>query len=166
MRRRKPLKRGAGLSRGTGLTRKPQGPRQTPAKPSKSPDLPQWVREAVYLRSGDRCEVAATNACRARGGWFDGVDGRSLHHRRPRRMGGTRAIDIHDPANLLAVCGNGTRGCHGWIESNRLAAKENGWLLGAGADPVSRACTVRDGRIVLLRLDGYVVLFAADGRAA
>ncbi|SNR32822.1 hypothetical protein [Blastococcus mobilis] len=158
--KRKPLKRGKPLAR------KARGPRQTPPKPSKSPDMPLWVRHAVYARSGDRCEVGATAECRLRAGWFDNVTGRSIHHRRPRRMGGTRAVDIHDPANLLAVCGNGTRGCHGWIERNRVAAMEQGWLLGSGADPVSRACTLRDGRTVLLRVDGYVVLFGADGRAA
>jgi hypothetical protein len=128
--------------------------------------MPQWVREAVYLRCGGRCEVNVTDDCRARGGRFDAVTGRSIHHRRPRRMGGTRAVDIHDPANLLAVCGNGTRGCHGWIEVNRRAALEQGWLLSSGADPTTRACTVRGGSIVLLRATGYVLLFHADGRAA
>lgn len=160
MRRRKPLKRGKAL------TRKPAGPRQTAPKPSKSPDMPLWVREAVYARCGDRCEVGVTAECRLRQGWFDAVTGRSLHHRRPRRMGGTRALDIHDPSNLLATCGNGTRGCHGWIESHRQVALENGWLLASGADPVARACTLRDGSIVLLRATGYVLLFHADGRAA
>lgn len=158
--KRKPLKRGKPLAR------KPRGPRQTPPKPTKSPDMPRWVREAVYTRSGGRCEVTATEECRARGGWFDQATGRSIHHRRPRRMGGTRAVDIHDPANLLATCGNGTRGCHGHIEHNRLEAMRNGWLLGAGADPTSRAVVIRGGRIVLLRVDGYVTLFGADGRAA
>jgi hypothetical protein len=158
--RRKPLKRGKPLAR------KPRGPRQTPPKPTKCPDMPVAVRRAVYARAGERCEVMATPECRARGGWFDAVTGRSIHHRRPRRMGGTRAVDIHDPANLLAVCGNGTRGCHGHIERNRLEALRNGWLLNAGADPVSRACTIRDGAVVLLRAHGYVVLFGADGRAA
>lgn len=160
MKRRKPLRRGKPLQR------KPAGPRQTPPKPTKSPDTPRWVKDAIYQRAAGRCEVGVTEACRARGGWFDGQAGRTVHHRRPRRMGGTTAVDIHDPANLLAVCGDGTRGCHGWIESNRLAAKQAGWLLGAGADPVSRACLLRDGRIVLLQVDGYVTLFGADGRAA
>lgn len=158
--RRKPLKRGKPLQR------KPRGPRQPAPKPTKTPDMPIEVRRAVYARAGGRCEVGATLECRARRGLFDAVTGRSLHHRRPRRMGGTRALDIHDPANLLAVCGNGSRGCHGWIESHRRAALEHGWLLSSGADPVSRACVLRDGRIVLLRAWGYVTLFEADGTAA
>lgn len=37
----------------------------------------------------------------------------SVHHRLPRSRGGT-----HDLANLVALCGDGTRGCHGWAESN------------------------------------------------
>lgn len=160
MRRRKPLRREP-LSH-----RRGRGPSQTPPKPSKTPDMPIEVRRAVYARAGGRCEVGATPECQGRRGLFDAITGRSLHHRRPRRMGGTRAIDVHDPANLLAVCGNGSRGCHHFIETNRRLALENGWLLSSGADPVSRACVLRDGRIVLLRAHGYVTLFNADGTAA
>jgi hypothetical protein len=159
--KRRPLKRGKPLAR------KSRGPRQTPPKPTKVPDMPIAVRRAIYARAGERCEVGATAECRARGGWFDAVTGRSLHHRRPRRMGGTRAVDVHDPANLLAVCGVGSLGgCHAHIERNRLEALRNGWLLNSGADPGARACTIRDGAVVLLRAHGYVVLFHADGRAA
>lgn len=160
MRRRKALRREP-LARRQG-----RGPAQPAPKPTKSPDMPLEVRRAVYARAGGRCEVGATLECRARRGLFDAVTGRSLHHRRPRRMGGTRDVNIHDPANLLAVCGDGTRGCHGWIESHRREAYENGWLLNSGADPVSRACTLRDGSLVLLRADGYIVLFGPGERAA
>lgn len=155
-----------GLRREPLSHRKGRGPAQTPPKPSKSPDMPIEVRRLVYARAGGRCEVGATMECQGRRGLFDPITGRSLHHRRPRRMGGTRAVDIHDPSNLLAVCGNGTRGCHGWIESHRRAASEQGWLLASGADPVARACVLRDGSIVLLRAWGYVTLFHADGTAA
>lgn len=161
MKRRTPLKRGKPLQR------KPRGPAQQPPKPSKSPDMPVEIRKVIYARAQGRCEVSATEECRARGGRFDAVTGRSIHHRRPRRMGGTRALDIHDPANLLAVCGVGALGgCHGFIERNRTLALENGWLLSSGADPKSRAVTVRGGAIVLLQAHGYVLLFHPDGRAA
>lgn len=160
------MKRRKALRREPVSHRRGRGPAQTPPKPSKTPPMPQEVREAVYARSGDRCEVGVTPECRLRRGQFDAMTGRSLHHRRPRRMGGTRAVDVHDPANLLAVCGNGTRGCHGWIEANRQAALENGWLLASGADPVSRAVTLRGGAIVLLRTHSYITLFHADGTAA
>lgn len=36
------------------------------------------------------------------------------------------------PSNILDVCGDGTRGCHGWIEANPERAQERGlWLVGA-----------------------------------
>lgn len=158
--RRRPLKRGKSIAR------KARGPRQPAPKPTKAPPVPLEVRQAVYQRAGGRCEVGATLECRARRGLFDTGTNRTLHHRRPRRLGGTRAVDIHDPANLLAVCGDGTTGCHGFLESHRKLALENGWLLNSGADPVSRACVLRDGSLVLLREDGYVLLFGPDGQAA
>ena len=59
----------------------------------------------------------------------------SLHHRRPRGMGGTKAPWIHDHENLLALCGSGTTGCHGYVESRRADAYEFGWLVRSGMTP-------------------------------
>lgn len=53
----------------------------------------------------------------------------SLHHRRPRGMGGTRHIWVNLPANLAVLCGSGTTGCHGWVEGNRSTAVDAGWLV-------------------------------------
>ena len=53
----------------------------------------------------------------------------SIHHRKPRKMGGTRRPDINFLPNLVLLCGTGTTGCHGWIEANRKAAKATGWLV-------------------------------------
>jgi hypothetical protein len=47
-------------------------------------------------------------------------------------MGGTRVAEINQPANLLALCGSGTTGCHGWVESNREQAYELGLLVRRG----------------------------------
>jgi hypothetical protein len=58
----------------------------------------------------------------------------NLHHRRPRGMGGSKDPRINDPANLLALCGSGTTGCHGLIESYRERSYEHGWLLRHGWD--------------------------------
>jgi hypothetical protein len=30
---------------------------------------------------------------------------------------------------LVAICGSGTTGCHGGIESNRSIAEDEGWLV-------------------------------------
>lgn len=53
----------------------------------------------------------------------------SVHHRRPRMMGGSKNEMLHEMANLIVLCGTGTSGCHGWIESNRAVARELGYLI-------------------------------------
>lgn len=52
-----------------------------------------------------------------------------MHHRLPRGMGGSRWAGIHSPALLVLLCGDGTTGCHGWVEANRAEARRLGWLL-------------------------------------
>lgn len=69
-------------------------------------------------------------------------------------MGGTRNPAIHDPANLLRICGDGVLGCHGHIERNRDEALANGWLVRSGADPATVPVLLWDYRWVLLG-DGY-----------
>lgn len=49
-------------------------------------------------------------------------------------MGGTKR-NIHTVEWLLHVCGSGTTGCHGYIESHRGEAYDKRWLLRQGADP-------------------------------
>lgn len=44
-------------------------------------------------------------------------------------MGGTSDSSINDPTNLVLLCGSGTTGCHGEIESHRERAIEHGWLV-------------------------------------
>ena len=53
----------------------------------------------------------------------------SIHHRRPRGTGGTSLEWVNAPANLVVLCGSGTTGCHGQIESHRTAAREYGYLI-------------------------------------
>lgn len=53
----------------------------------------------------------------------------SVHHRRPRMMGGSKDEMLHKSANLIVLCGSGTSGCHGWVESNRAKARELGFLI-------------------------------------
>lgn len=77
----------------------------------------------------------------------------SLHHRLPRRMGGTRDVRSSDPRNLVVVCGSGTTGCHGAIESNRTKAYAGGWLL-QSYDDLDLAMVALDGRRIYLDADG------------
>lgn len=56
----------------------------------------------------------------------------NIHHRMPRGMGGTRNPAASGAANGLCLCGSGTTGCHGWIESHRSFAMLAGWVVPAG----------------------------------
>lgn len=106
------LARSSILVRRTPLTRA----RSTHHPQPKRNPLPADVRRLVLDRDRGRCR-----RCGGRGG--------SVHHRIPRGMGGTRWEGIHSPALLVLLCGDGTSGCHGWVESNRAAALRLGWLL-------------------------------------
>ena len=44
-------------------------------------------------------------------------------------MGGSKNELLHESANLIALCGSGVTGCHGWVESYRDKAREKGFLL-------------------------------------
>lgn len=135
--RRTPMPRGA----------RPRAPRAKTTGPN------QTTRDIVWARAGGACEL-----CR---GSLAGPQGFSVHHRLPRRMGGSRRPELNTPANLLVVCGSGTTGCHGRIESNRTQAYADGLLLHDGVDPaaVSVVLAGPDGwpRRVLLTVDGMYV---------
>lgn len=86
------------------------------------------TRALVARRCGECCEVCGVSL-------RDMVA--SLHHRLPRRMGGTVNPAVNSAANLLYVCGSGTTGCHGLIESQRATSYLMGLLLRDGQDPCS-----------------------------
>lgn len=56
----------------------------------------------------------------------------SIHHRKPRGMGGSNSLDINIFPNLILLCGTGTTGCHGWVESHREQAYKEGLLIHSG----------------------------------
>ncbi len=101
----------------------------------------EWLRNLVLMRCDARCEVSGDPLQPGR--W-------SLHHRRPRGMGGSKDPGTNTLANLLAVTGDGTRGVHGWIESHREAAVTHGWIVRQGQDPAATPITLYSGRRVLL----------------
>lgn|GEM_PF-740775 len=84
------------------------------------------VRLRIIERAFFECENCGTNN-------FD--FGISIHHRKPRGMGGTKKTEINDPSNLLLLCGSGTTGCHGWIESHRTESYEKGLLVKQNDNP-------------------------------
>lgn len=58
-----------------------------------------------------------------------GQGGYSVHHRKPPGMGGSNDPIMHGPSNLILLCGSGTTGCHGWVESHRPQATDLGLLI-------------------------------------
>lgn len=124
-----------------------RAPSPTPADPSPA-GIPAATRSMVLARAGHRCESCGTSIL---GTPY------SLHHRRPKGMGGTRAATVHSLVNLLALCGSGTTGCHGLVHLHPTAARDAGYLVHQGASPARVAVLVHDGRRVLLTAVGTYI---------
>lgn len=130
--------------------------KKTTARRDTGPDAA--TRRLVLDRAAGACELCGRLL-------HDGtrwLGDHSHHHRRPRGMGGSRDAATNTAANLLLLCGSGTTGCHGTVESDRTAALEHGWLVAQGQDPATTPVLVI-GPVVLhrvrLTLDGrYEVL--------
>lgn len=102
--------------------------------------IPHVVRLVVDARDAGRCR---------RCGHAVGEDF-SRHHRIPRGAGGSSRVDR--PSNLVTVCGSGTTGCHGRIESERDAHKVLGWILpklNPDIDPETEPLFTIDGWVLL-----------------
>ncbi|MDN5687780.1 MAG: helix-turn-helix domain-containing protein [Brachybacterium sp.] len=67
-------------------------------------------------------------------------------------MGGTRDESINSPANLVLLC----QACHGWVETFRTEAREQGWLVSQHADPRYQPID-HEGRLTFLTADGKAV---------
>lgn len=102
-------------------------------------------------RPADICRTRDGGLCARCGVTLSGLS--SLHHRKPRGMGGTKDPRSDDPRNLIHLCGSGTTGCHGHIESHRQQAYETGWLL-RSLDQLDVAMLAVDGRLITLLEDG------------
>lgn len=115
---------GAGLAARAPLARVPL-PRRTPdparRRPTPRPTGPdRGTRQVVHERDQGRCVRCTAPAS-------------NTHHREGRGMGGRQdpleQARINSPAYLLSLCGSGTTGCHGWVETNRTQARAEGYLL-------------------------------------
>lgn len=91
-----------------------------PKKSRRNTGASQEVRMSVLMRAGFQCERCGTS--------IRSIP-MSVHHRRPRAMGGTHRPETNYPSNLLALCGSGTTGCHGYIESHRTEAIDYGFIV-------------------------------------
>lgn|GEM_PF-1973501 len=111
----------------------------------------EQLRLLLFTRSGELCEVRSSRCLAAPDGWL-GRPGLlvSVHHRKPQGMGGTSRVDVHELHHLLVVCGDGTRGCHGWVESERAEARRRGLLVEQAVDAAGVPVELSSGRLVLL----------------
>jgi len=83
----------------------------------------------------------------------------SRHHRKPRGMGGANRRDAGRLSNVVTLCGSATtpEGCHLWVESNREAARDAGWIVPSSWDPEAVPLVDARGRQFRLLDDGGVV---------
>lgn len=77
--------------------------------------------------------------------------GDSIHHREPRSHPFDR---LHQPENLLQLCGSGTTGCHGWVHAHPARAYRLGYLVHTGKDPATIPVYYRTGGWQQLHADG------------
>lgn len=96
-------------------------------------------RRIVLERSGGACE----RCCRGRQV--------TMHHRKKRGQGGPWS-----PENIVAVCGHGTAGCHGWIESHPNAAAAEGFHVRPWCNPAEVLVRYQLSDWVLLLPDGAI----------
>lgn len=173
MKRTIPLQRGAGLQRRTALARtkaledRTQLRRRAAAQRAVAKQQRRRVdtgpddatKTLLWIRAEGRCEL-----CHRPVGGLNGLPF-SRHHRRPRGMGGSSAPWVNDVSNLLLVCGTATTpdGCHRMIETSRLVAYDNGWLIGYSSQYLPAEVPVRIARIgvVYLTDDGHYAPGAA-----
>lgn len=115
------------------------------------------ARDLIAQREGGRCFRCGTTVLWwPTGNRAEAVCPYSIHHRRPRGMGGSTDPGTDHPSNGLLLCGTGTTGCHGWVESHRAAALADGYLVPQGADPRRAPVRLPSGGLVLLDVDTYV----------
>lgn len=147
MRRSGPLRRRVPLRSAAPLRHRTRSHRRRATGPTPA------VAGTVLERAQYSCERCARMVGDRRG-----ID-YSLHHRRPRRSGGTSDPVATTAANLILLCGHGTLGCHGEVERRRAAAYAAGWLVRAGQDPARVPVLLDHGdgpRLVLLAADGRI----------
>ena len=107
--------------------------RRSPMKrtASRGSGIPPKVREAVLMRDGHHCRRCGVSVLDVPA---------SVHHRLPRGRGGQPTL-----STLVLLCGSGTTGCHGRVESDRWQAYDDGWLIRTGEDPAQVPALTPDG---------------------
>jgi hypothetical protein len=93
------------------------------------------ARRIVAARDMDRCQMCGLRLFNQ---W------RSVHHRKPKGMGGSALLE--SPANLVTLCGAGNAdGCHGKAHSNPEWARNHGWIVPRALEPLEVPVDMHDG---------------------
>lgn len=100
------------------------------ARPADDGSFSEHTRTRILMRDGYACQRCSV----APGDSYPGI---SLQHRVARQMGGTNRPHVALPGNGLTLCGDGTRGCHGWVERNPERAERLGYAVPSWADPTT-----------------------------
>jgi len=96
--------------------------------------IPAAMRALCVERDESRCAKCAR--------YFP--DGLNLHHRQLRSQGGQNTA-----ANLIALCGSGTTGCHGWVHAHPKSATALGLIVASWADPAETPVRTWRGLVLL-----------------
>lgn len=121
---------------------------------SRNTGFSDEVRQLVIARAGALCE---------RCGEYHSVT--HLHHRLPRKAGGTKRKLVNLPSNCLLLCPQ----CPGDLEMHRTEAYANGWLVHDYPETPSPRATPVLRRGVWVKLDnqgGYERIPAPQGGEA
>lgn len=95
------------------------------------------ARTLVRARDGYRCAMCGMLLMVA-GQW------QSVHHRKPKGMGGSALLE--NASNLVQLCGAGNAdGCHGKAHSNPHWARNHGWIVARALDPTEIPVDMYDG---------------------
>lgn len=97
------------------------------------------TRRLVAERSGGLCERC-------------GMQGHTAHHRKNRGQGGPWS-----PSNIVWLCGDGTRGCHGWVTVHPEAARTSGFHVPWWDTPVVIPVHSTLHGVVFLADDGSLI---------
>jgi hypothetical protein len=116
-----------------------------PKKSRRKTGATEEVRMSVMVRAAFRCERCGVS--------IQSIP-MSIHHRRPRAMGGTTRPETNYPSNLMALCGSGTSGCHGYLESHRSEAMDYGFIVPQYEQPNNVPVKTYMNGWVLLNDDG------------
>lgn len=82
----------------------------------------------------------------------------SIQHRKARGMGGAKWDSTRgSAANGILLCGNGTQGCHGFVEANPDVAREHGWSIYRSEAPEDVAVLHASHGWVFLEIDGTYI---------